>query len=238
MHVKDQRVFEKVEALKVYIDQCDTFATEIELEGAVPSPTDFLIPNGGMIYQYVKPKKYLKWKKIVKKTFNLNLDQYVQHLPLLILSMISESMLQSENEVALDNYLSKYALQKGKRMLGVENFQEHIDVLKLIPIDFQIKALNDVLRNVKAFRKQVKLLTKYYLSQDIYKLYKAAKHSLQDSRKVMLYERNFKMADSIEVMINQQSTFIAVGAGHMAGKKGLIKLLKDKGFKLRPLLLG
>jgi uncharacterized protein YbaP (TraB family) len=146
-------------------------------------------------------------------------------------------MLHAEHEVALDKYLSEYALQKNKEMLGVENFQEHIDVLKQIPMEFQIKSLNDVLRNVKSFRKQVKLMTKYYLAQDIYQLYKAAKQSLQDSRKVMLYDRNFKMANSIEKMVENQTTFIAVGAGHLAGNKGLIKLLKDKGFKLQPVLL-
>lgn len=234
MHVKDQRVFYLVDQLKDYIDQCDAFATEIELQGIQPNPQDFLIPNGQLLHHFLDYKKFSKWKKIMEKAFDLNLDHFVQQMPLLTISMISETMMAAEKEVPLDKFLSEYASSKEKTLLGVENFQEHMNVLQRIPIEFQVKALGAVLRNVSNYRKSIKLMTAYYLRQDIFKLYKAAKQSLQDSRKVMLYERNFKMADSINDMMKDHSVFVAVGAGHLAGKYGLIKLLKDKGYRLKP----
>ena len=41
------------------------------------------------------------------------------------------------------------------------------------------------------------------------------------------------MADKIAEIISEKSLFAAIGAGHLGGKKGVLYLLKKKGFELR-----
>jgi uncharacterized protein len=36
--------------------------------------------------------------------------------------------------------------------------------------------------------------------------------------------------------MKKQAVFVAVGAGHLVGEKGLIALLKKEGYTLRPIL--
>ncbi|MCC6727171.1 MAG: TraB/GumN family protein, partial [Saprospiraceae bacterium] len=46
--------------------------------------------------------------------------------------------------------------------------------------------------------------------------------------------RNQVMAERIAALIRQQPTFVAIGAAHWGGGKGVLRGLKQKGFKISP----
>ncbi len=50
----------------------------------------------------------------------------------------------------------------------------------------------------------------------------------------MLYERNEIMARRFVEIASERSLFCAVGAGHLAGEKGMLRQLKKQGFKTTP----
>jgi uncharacterized protein YbaP (TraB family) len=52
-----------------------------------------------------------------------------------------------------------------------------------------------------------------------------------------LYERNKIQANSIDTLIKQHSIFVGVGAAHLPGNKGVIELLRKKGYTLRPIFM-
>jgi uncharacterized protein YbaP (TraB family) len=52
--------------------------------------------------------------------------------------------------------------------------------------------------------------------------------------KALVTDRNERMSDRIAKFIKQQPTFIAIGALHLPGEKGVIGLLRKKGFKVEP----
>src|SRR5690606_29103309 len=104
-------------------------------------------------------------------------------------------------------------------------------------LDFQIKSLNWMAKNFKRFRKQLQKMTKDYETGDIQKLYQATKKNAKGLRKVLIYDRNAIMARRIADMAAEQSLFAAIGAGHLGGEKGVLRLLKKAGFKVKPVLL-
>ena len=52
----------------------------------------------------------------------------------------------------------------------------------------------------------------------------------------ILYKRNYVMLKSIDSLMQTGSLFAAVGAAHLPGKKGLIELLRKKGYKVKPII--
>jgi uncharacterized protein YbaP (TraB family) len=54
-------------------------------------------------------------------------------------------------------------------------------------------------------------------------------------QKKWMKTRNNKWIAQIPEMMQNQSLFIAVGAGHLIGKDGLIKSLKAQGYNVKPL---
>ena len=53
-----------------------------------------------------------------------------------------------------------------------------------------------------------------------------------------LYKRNEIQANSIDSILKKSSLFVGVGAAHLPGPRGVIELLRQKGYRLRPILMG
>jgi len=97
--------------------------------------------------------------------------------------------------------------------------------------------LSDISKNISGFSKEHHKMTTLYEQQDIHQMYRSTKKSIGGARKILLYNRNAIMAERIERMAREQTIFSAVGAAHLAGKKGVIKLLKNAGLKVKPVNL-
>ena len=52
---------------------------------------------------------------------------------------------------------------------------------------------------------------------------------------LLLNNRNKNWVKQLKEIMKNESVFVAVGAGHLVGEKGLIKLLKKEGYKVEPL---
>ncbi|TCC95046.1 TraB/GumN family protein [Pedobacter hiemivivus] len=58
----------------------------------------------------------------------------------------------------------------------------------------------------------------------------------EESNKWMLQVRNANWANHMPAMMKNQSCFFAVGCGHLPGKDGILQLLKNQGYKVKPIL--
>ncbi len=79
-----------------------------------------------------------------------------------------------------------------------------------------------------------------YLEEDIFGLheittgYVTGEYSGFDEE--MLVKRNLRWIPDIEEIIRDESSFIAVGAGHLPGEGGVIELLREKGYKVEAVM--
>jgi uncharacterized protein YbaP (TraB family) len=57
--------------------------------------------------------------------------------------------------------------------------------------------------------------------------------------KAMLDDRNLQMADAAERFLKGKETaFVVVGAGHMLGRDGLVRILEKRGYKVEQVAIG
>jgi uncharacterized protein YbaP (TraB family) len=86
-------------------------------------------------------------------------------------------------------------------------------------------------------KQKMEELKTYYIAQDIDKLTELFKIQDEESKEFMtelLKNRNNRWLEQLPTMMQKQSLFIAVGAGHLVGDEGLIKGLQAKGYSLKP----
>lgn len=75
-----------------------------------------------------------------------------------------------------------------------------------------------------------------YLKQNVDELYEYVVQSGEAlSTEELLDKRNHNWIPQIEQLIKKKRTFIAVGAGHLGGENGVLRLLEKQGYKLTPI---
>lgn len=235
MHVKDQQAFSVLDTVYHYLNQCEALAAEYDLSqsGDANLASVMRLPPGTTLSDLFRPKQYEKLRRIILKSFLIDIHHFQYFTPLLLINLITEQLLQQDQPQALDLHLWEYAGSQGKLRLGIETLDEQLVVLQKIPLDHQVKLLRELGRNVSNFRQSVLQTTGLYRHADPQRLYQMVRRSTHGLRHLLLFRRNHIMAGRIAVLVRQQPTFCAVGAGHLAGKQGVIRLLKLQGFRLR-----
>lgn len=144
----------------------------------------------------------------------------------------------------IDEYFQKEAIKKGKPIIGLETVDFQIQILyKSSPLDRQKEALFCSIDKEEEYSKLMKELTEAYFAQNIEELqavmeqeYDIACGNIEETEKEMelvLYGRNEDWIKKIPAIMSEKSTLFVVGAGHLPGDRGVLKLLKDNGYKVK-----
>lgn len=237
MHVKDARVFAMEHHLSELIRQVDLYAAETNLHD-LKDQSDFLtmfIPDGLPLSSFYSEKQYAKMRRTLRRSFGLDIEQYRFFRPFFITSMVDQAILSKDKPYSLDESLWRFAEELGKEMTGVEAYAQQVSIMEKIPIEVQAKQLLTMSKNLSTHRRDILKMTDLYVKGDIKQLHRSARRGMGNLRHLLLWERNARMAHSIHNLIQEQSCFCAIGAGHLWGKKGVLKLLKDQGNQVKPL---
>ncbi len=137
--------------------------------------------------------------------------------------------------LSYETEISKLAKEKNISIAGLETIDYQISVFDSIPYKAQAEML------VKSMSKdddssELDHMIELYKNQNIQEMYKMINTEETTSKyeKYLLTNRNKNWIPIIEDKVAKQPTLFAVGAGHLAGKNGVINLLRDKGYSLTP----
>ena len=237
MHVQDARAFAFIAKAKNCLLECDEFYSEIRFDALVEERMLMAqrLPEGQTLISLLGEKKFAKAEKLIGKAFNISLASMNDLLPLVVINHLIMQSLATDQAEHLDMTLFMYARQHEKATKGLETVEEHVSVLENIPLELQKKQLMDLVKQPEKYKQKVVKLADQYANGDIYALYKSSKKSMGKLKGMMIYDRNRLMAERIYKNVNQ-SSFYAFGAAHLAGKNGVLKILKNKGLKIQPIL--
>ena len=82
-------------------------------------------------------------------------------------------------------------------------------------------------------------LKRFYLAGDIEKLYEITLNSTVNYEGLfeeLITDRNIIMAGRLDSLMQHQQIFCAVGAAHLSGEKGMLRLLEKEGYRVRAVL--
>jgi uncharacterized protein YbaP (TraB family) len=134
----------------------------------------------------------------------------------------------------LDAYFETYCYNAKKSFFELESLVDQMDLIS----DFPIVERNVVNLSLIDFA-QEKLMD-LYLKGDLDALNRFIEVNLsvkENAYENLIIKRNYKMVTKLDSLLKtKKSLFCAVGSGHLAGSDGLIRLLRSKGYRLRPIL--
>lgn len=138
----------------------------------------------------------------------------------------------------LDLHLATEAQKQQKEVIGLETMAEQMAIL----FDSQSpeEQLEDLLSMVKDSvnaKENTKAIIRSYLNGDLDAMF-AVSQEFEESMgdmDALLKDRNLKWMPQLEAELQKGALFVAVGALHLPGEYGLIKLLQDKGYRFTAL---
>jgi uncharacterized protein YbaP (TraB family) len=240
IHIQDKRVFQLDSEVWNRFEKSSQFALEFDLENinAIEMANRMMMAKS---YSELLSKEDFQLMKNVVETYtNMPFFALERMKPFFVSALISQSVLTKDKEDVQDLYLLKKARQANKTILELESFDEQMNIIDNISFDEQLELLLTLIRepNLKEkLEKESEKLITTYSSQNDTELFQLILESDKSEifMKQFLIKRNHNMLKKIQTFIASRSTFIVVGAGHLAGEEGLVNLLKNQGYTLTPI---
>ncbi len=142
----------------------------------------------------------------------------------------------------LDLMLYKKAQQLQIPTYGLEKVEEQLAVFNDFSLEDQVSLLKDTLKNLEKMPVLFEKMHELYLKRDLTTLLKFSIEEMKsDSDNLLLVDafykkavddRNIRMVKRMEKRLQEGNAFIAIGALHLPGKKGMLKLLQDRGYNV------
>lgn len=161
--------------------------------------------------------------------------------PMLAASLIAEQQTKTscDNMIAMEQLIMKEAKTSEKKIKGLETMDFQLGIFDKIPYKLQAKQLYQMIAhaNDSADGNEIIELTNAYRNQQLEKLEEMTKKEdmgIKNFTELLLYSRNEAWAKKLGEILPGKSLVVAVGAGHLPGKKGVINLLREAGYKVEP----
>ncbi len=145
---------------------------------------------------------------------------------------------------AMDQVLYKRARARHKKLRALETPAEQLALFDQLPQALQRRMLEETLEQRKALPKQLEQLEQAYLEGELERLRELSLEfdASSDPELVSWFQdrlirrRNHRMLERLLPLLQEGPTLVAVGALHLAGNEGLIKLLQRAGYRVEPVL--
>jgi len=241
MHLTDERVFNLGDSLYKSIEHTDGFAIEIDPQEFTPLLIDEakkeIYQKGQPIKELMSSEQYEKYGKMLAKKLNKNANEITTSDILDEKNKwIRQSFKNGKMQTFLDAYLFDIARRQGKWTGGVEDMKDQEALGNLIDeSDIEQIAMNGSDEDgMKEDDKNAEYFINAYINNDLNKIDSISNSGDSLYEDAVLFKRNQKMARRMDSLSQQRSMVFAVGAAHLPGGKGLIALLREKGFTLTP----
>lgn len=236
MHVRDQRAFTWLKQACACVDECEVFAVEFDFSQADPAATNaaLTLPEGITLQQLLGRNAWKSLDFHCRKKLGVPPEVFQKAHPMRVQVALTQVLLSDEAARSLDETLWAYAKTMGKQLTGVETFEKQLEMLRNIQPERYAKNLTWWLKNYGSQRQRLRQMMRWYREGHLRQLYQAARRDARGLRRPLLLERNERMAKRFAEIARCKSLFCAVGAAHLAGGKGLLRLLKNAGFTVKP----
>lgn len=140
----------------------------------------------------------------------------------------------------LDTEVQNRALAANKPIIAFETAEQQMGILMGAPIAEQARQLMEAVKQSLEGKaaESAKKLTDAYISQNldaIAELMLEGEDTSEAELQRLIYDRNMDWAAKlIREILPEGSVLVAVGAGHLPGKQGLIELLRAAGYTVEP----
>lgn len=227
---------EKLKASELFVieDQVDHHAQH-ELNKALH------FPKGESLVNHLSAEDYQKVIELFEREFKITKTQFESKYARLKPLAISISMTRlalGEKVKFYDIELLRFAKKNKLKTFSLESVQREAEAINTFSIRDQSVALMHSVVNFEKQKEEFKKLMADYPQGNLEEIFEFTLHPLENNTQFIeefYFKRNEEWLIKIEKMVKVNVAFISVGISHLEGDRGLLNLLKSKGYTLTPI---
>lgn len=202
-----------------------------------------MLPNDTTLKSLFTQAQYDSIASVVKENIGMELAMFDKLKPAALNAqlavVLSVKALKGYNpQEQLDTWFQTQAKQAGKKVGGLETMESQINVLyNSQSLKRQAQQLYCSATHIDYGIDMTRRLAEAYLNQDLDKLLEITEEkmgnacdSTPEEEEALIYGRNANWAKQMPGIMKQASTLFVVGAGHLPGEHGVLKLLEKQGY--------
>lgn len=243
MHLIEKEYFYFPDKLSKIVSKSDALVMEIASLPSQGESMKLLTLKEGTFFDFFSKEQMdtiYKWANaelgLTEDGFRLSMEKIK---PFVLVQLASQKYFLGKTE-SYELTLMELAAKKKVETLGLETLEQQMGIFDRLSKDQQAEMVMSGIRDFEKSIEETKEMQKLYLSQNIDSLYTYIHDGdgvIAEEQAAFLDDRNEQWIPKISEIIQAKSTFIAVGAGHLGGQKGVVRLLQEKGYVLTPIKL-
>lgn len=238
MHSEDKRVLSLPPAAKTAFENADSLTLEIFPDvSASVTASEYIYYKDGRTLEQVIGKSLFKRTVLALRKYEIPATKIVTMKPWMVFGILS--LPKPETGIFLDRLLYQKARKNNKQLYSLESVSEQLTLFDTMPEKDQIILLKYAVNNIDHLETWIEEMTKAYLAGDLQQLQSIGIQYLPEEDEVasafnerLIDRRNITMVERMLPRLNAGNAFIAIGALHLPGKHGVLKLLEQKGYQL------
>lgn len=241
VHSDDPRIMKLPAAIQRKFTKASSFSAELKMDmlSLMQSQGAMMMTDGRKLSTLIGQRRF---KQCVKLMAERGMPEMLveQMKPWAVAAQLN--LPKKQSGMFLDMMLYQKASSAGKQVYGLETMDEQMGVFDGMSEREQIVFLEESIKHVKEVPDMIRNITRLYLARDLDGLKKYSDKIMQrnSSRlseifaKRLIVDRNQRMVERMQVRLAEGNAFIAVGALHLPGDKGILRLLQNRGYRIRP----
>jgi len=242
IHTEEPQVLELVDELADELKSSRMFVMELEPRpGTVEELSLKMHFSDGRNLRTVLGESLFESAVEAMATYNVPQGLVVKMKPWAV--VLTLSVPPPKTGLFLDMALYMMALRNEIPVLGLETVDEQLEFFDTLRDDQQVELLEETLTTRDKLEKSFQELLAAYLDRDLAEMERLNNKYLDETdpeiaelfRARLLDARNLRMLDRMIPALRDGRAFIAVGALHLPGETGLIRGLREKGYRVTPI---
>lgn len=192
-----------------------------------------LMKDGQKMSKLATPEDFEAVNKFLNENLGMPATLVDGFKPSIISMMVMGKTIDCPED-GMEKSLIEVTKQQNEPMFGLETVESQLALLDIVPYKEQMDELVKMAKEgPESSKESFKKLEALYKSKNLKAIadYMKAEDALENSE-VMLDNRNLAWIPKIEQAAKATPTFFGVGAAHLIGEKGVIMLLRKKGYKV------
>ncbi|WP_339837603.1 TraB/GumN family protein [uncultured Flavobacterium sp.] len=227
------------DAIKKALDETSQMYLEIDMDDPTLQATmmkGMMMKDGVTMSSLMTEEEVIIVDAFLKENVNVSIKMVDRFKPFMISALFIPKLLECPMQT-IENELVKISKEQKEEVYGLETISDQLIVFDKIPYKTQVEELVKTAKdNMVKDKAELKQMLTIYNDEDIEGMLVLIEESenkvSSDFNDILLNDRNANWIAVIEKVSKEKPTFYGVGAGHLAGEKGVIKLLRKRGYKV------